>query len=39
MTTPSKSKSHFERMLSKIDARRLHENNKGVCRLSQAKIK
>ena len=31
MTTPSKIKSHFEQLLSKIDARRIRENNKKVC--------
>ena len=31
MTTTSETKSHFERLLSKIDARRLHKNNKRVC--------
>ena len=31
MTTPSKIKYHFEQLLSKIDARRIRENNKKVC--------
>ena len=31
MTTTLETKSHFERLLSKIDARRLHKNNKRVC--------
>ena len=31
MTTPSKTKSHFERLLSEIYARRPRENNKKVC--------
>ena len=28
MTAPSKTKSHFNQVLLKIDARSLHENNK-----------
>ena len=39
MTAPSKTKSRSEQLLSKIDARRLRENNKRLCRLSQTKIK
>ena len=31
MTTPSKTKSHFEQLLSEIYARRPHQNNKKVC--------
>ena len=31
MTTTSETKSHFEQLLSKIYARRLHENNQKVC--------
>ena len=31
MTTPSKTKSHFEQLLSEIYARRPHENNQKVC--------
>ena len=31
MTKPSKTKSHFEQLLSKIYARRPLENNKQVC--------
>ena len=31
MTTPSKTKSHFEQLLSKIYDRRPHENNQKVC--------
>ena len=31
MITPSKTKSHFERLLSEIYARRPRENNKKVC--------
>ena len=31
MTTPSKTKSCFERLLSEIYARRPRENNKKVC--------
>ena len=31
MTTTSETKSRFERLLSKIDVRRLRENNKRVC--------
>ena len=31
MTTPSKTKSHFEQILSKIDARRIRSNNQKVC--------
>ena len=30
MTTPSKTKSHFEQLLSEIYARRPHENNQKV---------
>ena len=39
MKIPSKTKSHFEQLLSEIYARRPHENNQKVCRLSQTKIK
>ena len=31
MTTQSKTKSHFEQLLSKIDARRTCKNNQKVC--------
>ena len=31
MTTPSKTKSHLEQLLSEIYARRPHENNQKVC--------
>ena len=31
MKTPSKTKSHFEQLLSKIDAKSLRENNQQVC--------
>ena len=31
MTTPSKTKSHLEQLLSAIYARRGHENNQKVC--------
>ena len=31
MTTPSKTKSHFEQLLSEIYARRPHQNNQKVC--------
>ena len=31
MTIPSKTKSRFEQLLSKIYARRLRENNQKVC--------
>ena len=31
MTTPSKTKSHFEQFLSEIYARRSQENNQKVC--------
>ena len=31
MTTPSKTKSQFEQILSKIYARRFHENYQQVC--------
>ena len=31
MTTTSKTKSHFEQLLSEIYARRPHENNQKVC--------
>ena len=31
MTTPSKTISHFEQLLSQIYARRPHENNQKVC--------
>ena len=31
MTTTSETKSHFEQLLSKICARRPHENNQKVC--------
>ena len=31
MTTPSKTKSHFEQLLSEIYPRRPHENNQKVC--------
>ena len=31
MTTPSKTKSHLEQLLSEIYARRPHINNKKVC--------
>ena len=31
MRTPSKTKSHFEQLLSKIYAERPHKNNKRVC--------
>ena len=31
MTTPSETKSRFERLLSEIYARWLHENNQQVC--------
>ena len=31
MTITSKTKSYFERVLSKIDARRLRENNQQKC--------
>ena len=31
MTTPSKTKSNFERLLSEIYARRFRENNQRVC--------
>ena len=31
MTIPSKTKSHFEQLLSKIHARRFYENNQKVC--------
>ena len=31
MTATSETKSRFERLLSKIDARSLRENNKRVC--------
>ena len=31
MTTTSETKSHFEQLLSKIYARRPHENNQKVC--------
>ena len=31
MTTPSKSKSRFEQLLSEIYARRIRENNQKVC--------
>ena len=31
MTAPSKTKSHSEQFLSKIDARRIRENNKKMC--------
>ena len=31
MTTTSKSKSHFNQVLLKIDARRLHKNNQQKC--------
>ena len=31
MTTTSETKSHFERLLSEIYARRPRENNKRVC--------
>ena len=31
MTTLSSTKSHFEQLLSKIDATQPHENNKQVC--------
>ena len=31
MTTQSKTKSHFEQLLSKIDARRICKNNQKVC--------
>ena len=31
MTTPSKTKSRFEQMLSEIYARRLRKNNQKVC--------
>ena len=31
MTITSKTKSYFERFLSKIDARRLRENNQQKC--------
>ena len=32
MTTPSKSKSRFEQLLSKIYARRIRENNQRLCK-------
>ena len=31
MTTPSKTKSHFEQLLSQIYARQRHKNNQKVC--------
>ena len=31
MTSPSKTKSHFEQLLSEIHARRPYENNQQVC--------
>ena len=31
MTTPSKTKSNFEQLLSEIYARQTHENNRQVC--------
>ena len=31
MTTPSKTKSHFEKLLSEIYARQFCENNQKVC--------
>ena len=31
METLSKTKSHFEQLLSKIDARHIRENNQNVC--------
>ena len=31
MKTPLKTKSHFEQLLSKIDAKSLRENNQQVC--------
>ena len=31
MTTPPETKCHFKQLLSKIDARRIHENNHQVC--------
>ena len=31
MTTPSKTKSHFEQLLSEIYARSIHKNNQKVC--------
>ena len=31
MTTPSKTKSHFEQLLSEIYARRFFKNNQKVC--------
>ena len=31
MTTWSKTKSHFEQLLSEIDARRPHKNNQKLC--------
>ena len=31
MTAPLKTKSHSEQFLSKIDARRIRENNKKMC--------
>ena len=31
MTTPSKTKSHFQQLLSKIYAKRPRENNQKVC--------
>ena len=31
MTTPSKTKSHFEQLLSEIYARNPHQNNQKVC--------
>ena len=31
MTTPPKTKSHFEQLLSQIYARGPHKNNKKVC--------
>ena len=31
MATPSKTKSHFEQLLSEIYVRESHENNQEVC--------
>ena len=38
MTTPSKTKSHFERLLSEIYARRPRKNSQKVC-IGQDQIK
>ena len=38
MATPSKTKSHFERLLSEIYARQVRKNNQHVYRLSQTKV-